>query len=134
MDILEACKILGVKEGDPYTEVHKAYKKLAKIWHTDLNRNNYQEANAKMVEINVAHDILKKYEVVPKTVTKGKSMDSAPVTPTGNSRPNTGGYRPFSRKCLCCNGTGQVKKFRYASIGKISVKVTCPECDGKGKI
>ena len=52
-------EILGVNKNATDDELKKAYKKLAKKYHPDLNRDDPKAAEAKMKEINVAYDILK---------------------------------------------------------------------------
>lgn len=50
-------KILGVEKGASKEEIKKAYKKLAKKYHPDLNKDN-SEAEKKFKEINEAASIL----------------------------------------------------------------------------
>ena len=50
-------KILGVDKNATKEEIKKAYKKLAKKYHPDLNKDN-SEAEAKFKEINEAAAIL----------------------------------------------------------------------------
>lgn len=51
-------EILGVNRDATLQEIKKAYKKLAKKWHPDLNRDNLKVAEEKMKEINVAYSTL----------------------------------------------------------------------------
>ena len=51
-------EILGVNRDATIQEIKKAYKKLAKKWHPDLNRDNIKVAEEKMKEINVAYTTL----------------------------------------------------------------------------
>ena len=51
-------EILGVNKNSTDDEIKKAYKKLAKKWHPDLNEDKKQ-AEEKMKEINEAYDVLK---------------------------------------------------------------------------
>lgn len=51
-------KVLGVPDGASEDECTKAYKRLAKKYHPDLNPNN-PEAADKMAEINAAYDQIK---------------------------------------------------------------------------
>lgn len=51
-------RILGVPEGASVAECTKAYKRLAKKYHPDLNPGN-KEAEQKMSEINAAYDAVK---------------------------------------------------------------------------
>ncbi len=52
-------EILGLNKNATDDEIKKAYKKLAKKYHPDLNRDDPKTAEQKMKEINVAYDILK---------------------------------------------------------------------------
>ena len=51
-------EILGVKRGASNTEIKSAFRKLAKIWHPDLNPGRIDEATAKMKKINAAYSLL----------------------------------------------------------------------------
>ncbi len=51
-------KVLGVSRDASKEEITKAYKKLAKKYHPDLNPNN-KEAEEKMREINKAYDMIR---------------------------------------------------------------------------
>ena len=51
-------EILGVERNVSPKDLKKAYKKLAKKWHPDLNRDNLKVAEEKMRAINVAYDVL----------------------------------------------------------------------------
>lgn len=51
-------EILGVERNVSPKDLKKAYKKLARKWHPDLNKDNLKVAEEKMREINVAYDTL----------------------------------------------------------------------------
>ena len=52
-------EILGVNENATDDEIKKAYKKLARQYHPDLNQDDREGAERKMKELNVAYEILK---------------------------------------------------------------------------
>ena len=61
--------ILGVSVGDRQETIKEKYRKLARKWHPDLNRENIELAEANMKLINEAYDVLgnpekkKKYDL-----------------------------------------------------------------------
>ncbi|KAL8480644.1 hypothetical protein ACS0TY_027254 [Phlomoides rotata] len=50
-------KILGVSKTTSISEIKKAYKKLALLWHPDKNVENREEAEAKFREIAAAYEV-----------------------------------------------------------------------------
>ncbi len=58
MEYKDYYKLLGVAKGASQDEVGKAFKKLARKYHPDLNPDN-PEAEAKFKEINEAYEVLK---------------------------------------------------------------------------
>lgn len=57
MDFIDYYKTLGVEKKATTDEIKKAYRKLARKFHPDLNPNN-KEAERKFKEINEAHEVL----------------------------------------------------------------------------
>ena len=51
-------EILGVPRNASQDEIKRAYKKLIKKWHPDLNPNNREEAEKKFKEIQEAYEVL----------------------------------------------------------------------------
>ncbi len=58
MEYKDYYTLLGVAKGATQDEVSKAFKKLARKYHPDLNPNN-PEAESKFKEINEAYEVLK---------------------------------------------------------------------------
>jgi curved DNA-binding protein len=56
-DYKDYYKILGVSQTASASEIKKAYRKLARKYHPDLNQDN-QEAEKKFKDINEAHEVL----------------------------------------------------------------------------
>src|SRR5689334_25404080 len=51
-------KILGVESSASLSEIHRAYRQLAKSVHPDLNRDRVAWAHEQFQRLNDAHDIL----------------------------------------------------------------------------
>ncbi len=85
--ISDPYRILGVQPGTTDEEITKAYRRLAKKYHPDVNRNN-PDAAKKMSEINAAYDLIKEG--------KGSSYRTAEKDgPAGNRYDPFGGFGPF---------------------------------------
>src|SRR3954452_16424581 len=57
MEDVDYYKILGLDKNATEEDIKKAYRKLARKYHPDLNPNN-KEANKKFQEINEANEVL----------------------------------------------------------------------------
>lgn len=55
-------EVLGVEKSASEAEIKKAFKKLARKYHPDLNQDNKEEAEAKFKEINEAYEVLSDQE------------------------------------------------------------------------
>ena len=74
-------EVLGVDKSADEKEIKRAYKKLARKYHPDLNPDNPKEAEAKFKEINEAYDVLKD----PKKRAQYDQFGSAAFDGTGGS-------------------------------------------------
>src|SRR5690349_25002544 len=57
MDFIDYYQVLGVNKNATEDEIKKAYRKLARKYHPDLNPND-KEANKKFQQINEANEVL----------------------------------------------------------------------------
>lgn len=54
----QALKLFGMQDGFDDKALHAQYKKLAKKWHPDVNRDNPKQAEAKFKELQEAYGVL----------------------------------------------------------------------------
>jgi hypothetical protein len=57
MENREALKMLGLTSSSSIAELNSSFRKLAKKYHPDFNRNNESWANVRMTELNLAYEI-----------------------------------------------------------------------------
>lgn len=87
--ISDPYKVLGVSPTDSIEEITKAYRKLAKKYHPDVNFGN-AEAEKKMSEINSAYEQIKSGNS-----TQSSNRGYAGQSSYGNPNSSTGEYDPF---------------------------------------
>jgi DnaJ-class molecular chaperone len=80
--------VLGVKREASAEEIRKAYRKLAKKHHPDLNPGN-KSAEARFKEISVAYDLLSDAE-------KRARFDRGEIDAEGAERPQRADYRRYA--------------------------------------
>ena len=82
MAFIDYYKILGIDKKSTANEIKKAYRKLARKYHPDLNPND-KEAEKKFKEINEAHEVLgnaenrKKYDAYGKDWKHAEDIEKA---------------------------------------------------------
>ncbi len=108
-------QILGVTKESSENEIKSAYRRLARKYHPDLNKDN-KEAAEKFKEISCAYDILGDKEKRKKYDNKEIDSDGKP---TGfgaggfGGNPFGGGYQSYSSNPF---GNGQGAGFDFSSI------------------
>lgn len=76
MEFIDYYKVLGIDKKATDAEVKKAYRKMARKYHPDINPNN-KEAEKKFKEINEANEVLSKPENRKKYDKYGKDWKQA---------------------------------------------------------
>ncbi len=82
MEYIDYYKILGISKSASEDEIKKAYRKLARKYHPDINPND-KEANKRFQEINEANEVLsdpekrKKYDKYGKDWQHGEAYEQA---------------------------------------------------------
>lgn len=84
-------EVLGVSKDASDAEIKKAYKKLARKYHPDLNRGHEKEAEEKFKEVNAAYEILKD----PKKRAQYDQFGSAAFDGMGGAGAGAGGFSGF---------------------------------------
>jgi curved DNA-binding protein len=88
--------ILGVPRGASQKEISAAFRKLARKYHPDLNKDDKQ-AEARFKEISEAHEVLsdsKKREYYDAFGESWASAQAAGINPNEPGRGGFGGFRP----------------------------------------
>src|ERR1700754_2683374 len=98
MEFIDYYQILGVKKSATDEEIKKAYRKLARKLHPDLNPND-KEANKKFQQLNEANEVLsdpekrKKYDQYGKDWQHSEQFENARQSGRG---PTFDGGQSFS--------------------------------------
>jgi len=75
MDIKNALTLLGLKEGSTLSDLNLSFRKLAKRYHPDFNRERESWAHKKMTELNLAYEIALEHFTSPKQHEGEKAED-----------------------------------------------------------
>lgn len=81
-------EVLGVKKGDSPSDLQKAYRRLAKKYHPDLNPGD-KTAESKFKDLSVAYALLEDPE-------KRAKFDRGEIDASGVERPRQNYYRDFA--------------------------------------
>src|ERR1700692_3510331 len=92
MAFVDYYKILGLDKNASEEDIRKAYRKLARKYHPDLNPND-KEANKKFQEINEANEVLSDSEKRKKYDQYGHDWKNAEAFEKArSSKAQSGGY------------------------------------------
>ncbi|MGK2861193.1 MAG: DnaJ C-terminal domain-containing protein [Chitinophagaceae bacterium] len=101
MEFVDYYKVLGIAKTATQDEVKKAYRKLARKMHPDLNPND-KDAHKKFQQINEANEVLsdpekrKKYDQYGKDWQHAEQYEQARQSGQSGQRSYSGGSHPFS--------------------------------------
>ena len=96
MEFIDYYKILGIGKNATTDDVKKAYRKLARKYHPDLNPND-KDAESKFKEVNEANEVLGDPEKRKKYDQYGKDWRHADAfNQQGQTPPRSGGQRAYS--------------------------------------
>ncbi|WP_343614463.1 J domain-containing protein [Flavobacterium sp.] len=97
MDYIDYYKVLDVTKSATEAEIKKAYRKLARKYHPDLNPND-KEAEKKFKEINEANEVLSNPENRKKYDKYGKDWQHADEFEKAGYNPNQQQQRQYTRQ------------------------------------
>ncbi|MEO7978972.1 J domain-containing protein [Flavobacterium sp.] len=106
MDYIDYYKILEITKSATETEIKKAYRKLARKYHPDLNPND-KEAEKKFKEINEANEVLSNPENRKKYDKYGKDWQHADEFEKSGYNPNQQQYSGQSQGNQEFSGFGE---------------------------
>src|SRR5208283_1156176 len=151
--------ILGVKKSASADDIRKAFRKLARKYHPDVNPGD-KSAEEKFKALSEANDVLsdaKKRKIYDQVGFYSDNIDpaTAEAYARGGGQPGAGGFGGFrggvmklniARRDVCgnCHGNGFIeapgvcpqchgKGTIEQTGGRMKFNVTCPRCHGTGK-
>lgn len=122
MEFIDYYKILGIEKNATADDIKKAYRKMARKLHPDLNPND-KEAHRKFQQINEANEVLsdpekrKKYDAYGKDWQHAEAFEqqkrsSAHSQPGGGRQFDESDFSDFFESMFGTAGRGRQAKFR----------------------
>ena len=116
MEFIDYYKLLELDKSASQADIKKAYRKLARKYHPDLNPNN-KEAQAKFQQINEAHEVLSDPEKRKKYDQYGKDWQHAEQYEEARRQQQTAGGRSYRGGCDGFEGFGGGGQGEYSYSG-----------------
>src|SRR5699024_12114620 len=95
MKFIDYYKILGVQKSATPAEIKKAYRKLARKYHPDVNPND-EEAEAKFKQLSEAYEVLNDPEKRKKYDEYGENWEHAGAYEQARQQQQQGGRRSYT--------------------------------------
>lgn len=106
-------EVLGVSKNATEAEIKKAYKKMARKYHPDLNRDNPKEAEEKFKEVNEAYEVLSN----PQKKAQYDQFGHAAFDGTGGAGGGFGGFGGFGQGGFGGEGFGDIFDMFFGGSG-----------------
>ena len=94
MEFIDYYKVLGLAKNADEKEIKKAYRKLARKYHPDVNPNN-QDAKQKFQQVNEANEVLSDPEKRKKYDQYGKDWQHAEQFEQAKKQRQSSGGQPY---------------------------------------
>lgn len=105
MDFIDYYKVLGIPKTASQNDIKKAYRKLARKYHPDLNPND-KSAQQKFQQINEANEVLSDPEKRKKYDEYGKDWQHADAFEQARQQQSQRGQRDFGGQWTYSGGQG----------------------------
>lgn len=134
-------EVLGVKRGDDKETIRKAYRKLARKWHPDMNPDNPEQATEKFKEVTSAFDAIDKPQKQPNASPFTSPMHDVFSSFFGEGKQVQHGDHiliecRIQMEDVLHGGKRELKYFRNESCkecgGAGGTEVVCTHCNGSG--
>lgn len=135
-------EVLGVKRSDDKETIRKAYRKLARQWHPDMNPDKVDEATAKFKEITGAFDAIENPQKQPGARPFTSPMNDVFSSFFGEGGPQVQNGEHIVIECriqmedVLHGGKRELQYFRHDMCkecgGAGGTEGMCPHCNGSG--
>ncbi|XP_018480931.1 chaperone protein dnaJ A6, chloroplastic isoform X2 [Raphanus sativus] len=121
--------LLGVSKYSTFSELKRAYRRLAMTYHPDVNKDD-PDAAAKFIDITHAYEVLLQEKKADDDI-----CEDEVITPIKRTRYDWYSLKTLMAKCTTCGGQGQVYiSVKNPPLGVKQQAITCSSCSGTGHV